>query len=295
MLAFASNSILGRLALKETAIDPITFTSIRIAAGALVLTAIIYHRDRRPPPLGSWFAAIAMFVYALGFSLAYVNLSSGIGALLLFAAVQVTMISYGIMRGERLGWSQWLGVALAIAGLVTLVWPGNVSLASSAGWESIAAQKDMSTPADSQIIYITPQFSAGLMLLAGIAWGVYSLLARGVADATAVTAGNFLRALPLVVFASAMWGSRASWDAWGVFYALVSGGVTSGLGYVIWYQAVKSLPSTIAATVQLSVPILVAIGGVLLLSESLSQLQVLAASAILIGVAMVVINQRQPK
>ena len=264
MVAFAANSVLCRLALREGAIDAASFTAVRLVSGAVALGLILLLRDRSVKAMatqGNQGSALALFVYAAGFSLAYVELATGTGALLLFGAVQATMIGIGLYRGERLAPLQWLGLMLALAGLVALMLPGATA---------------------------PPLAAAALMLVAGAAWGVYSLRGKGAADATAVTAGNFLRALiwllPLALFAwPAQWPQGA-----GLVYAVLSGALASGAGYAIWYLALRGLVSSTAATVQLSVPVLAALAGVLWLDEAFTLRLLLASAAILGGIALVI-------
>lgn len=264
MVAFAANSVLCRLALREGAIDAASFTAVRLVSGAVALGLILLLRDRSVKAMatqGNQGSALALFVYAAGFSLAYVELATGTGALLLFGAVQATMIGIGLYRGERLAPLQWLGLMLALAGLVALLLPGATA---------------------------PPLAAAALMLVAGAAWGVYSLRGKGAADATAVTAGNFLRALiwllPLALFAwPAQWPQGA-----GLVYAVLSGALASGAGYAIWYLALRGLVSSTAATVQLSVPVLAALTGVLWLDEAFTLRLLLASAAILGGIALVI-------
>ncbi|WP_324733194.1 DMT family transporter [Pseudomonas paeninsulae] len=260
MLAFAGNSLLCRLALKDTEIDAASFTSLRIASGALTLWLLLRLRSGSGALAGSWFAAGALFAYAAGFSFAYIHLDAGVGALLLFGAVQISMLAWGFYRGERLSLLTGAGLLLALAGMLVLLLPG------------------ASAPALG---------SALLMLLAGVAWGAYSLLGRGVGDPLAATAGNFLRAVPLAVAVSALLLSRLSWDVPGLIYALLSGALTSGIGYAIWYTALRGLRAFQAATVQLSVPILAALAGSLLLDEALSLRLLLSSVAVLGGIALV--------
>lgn len=260
MLAFAGNSLLCRLALKDTEIDAASFTSLRIASGALTLWLLLRLRSGNGALAGSWFAAGALFAYAAGFSFAYIHLDAGVGALLLFGAVQISMLAWGFYRGERLSLLTGAGLILALAGMLVLLLPG------------------ASAPALG---------SALLMLLAGAAWGAYSLLGRGVGDPLAATAGNFLRAVPLAVVVSALLLSRLSWDVPGLIYALLSGALTSGIGYAIWYTALRELRAFQAATVQLSVPILAALAGSLLLDEALSLRLLLSSVAVLGGIALV--------
>ena len=261
MLAFAGNSLLCRVALKQTTIDPASFTLIRLASGALVLWLIVRLRSGGQRPGGSWASALALFAYAAGFSFAYVSLTAATGALLLFGAVQATMISWGLLRGERLGRMQVGGLLLALAGLVALLLPG------------------LAAP---------PLVGALLMLGAGVAWGVYSLRAKGAGDATNATAGNFLRAAPLAVLLALLSWPWLVPDRVGMFYAVLSGAIASGLGYAVWYTALRGLQATSAASVQLSVPVITALGGVLLLGEGLSLRLVLASGAILGGIAVVI-------
>jgi drug/metabolite transporter (DMT)-like permease len=264
MLAFAGNSLLCRAALRDTGIDPASFTSIRILSGALVLCLIVALRGQAPQRSGNWLSALALFVYAAGFSYAYLTLSAATGALLLFGAVQATMLAYGLWRGERLhGW-QIAGLLLALAGLVGLLLPG------------------LSAP---------PLAGSTLMLAAGVAWGVYSLRGRGAGDPTAVTAGNFLRAAVFCIVLTLATLTGAAGDSAGALYAAASGGLASGLGYAVWYTALRGLPATSAATVQLSVPAIAAAGGVLLLAEPLNLRLLLAATAILGGIALVISRQ----
>lgn len=266
LLAFAGNSLLCRAALRDTAIDPASFTLLRIVSGALVLALLI--GLRRPAQLraGSWASAAALFAYAIAFSYAYIGLSAGTGALILFGAVQASMLGWALLRGERFGALQMLGFALAIAGLVALLLPG------------------LSAP---------PLGSALLMLLAGVAWGVYSLRGRGAGDPTAATAGNFLRAVPMAVAVLAvavlLAPAAIQIDLPGSLYAISSGALTSGLGYAIWYRALPLLRASTAATVQLSVPVITAVAGVVLLSEPVSLRLVLASIAVLGGVALIVL------
>lgn len=257
--------MLCRLALTRTSIDAASFTTIRLVAGAVVLILLVTLRAGGPRPSGSWPSALALFVYAAGFSFAYVKLTAGTGALLLFGAVQATMISVGVLRGERLTAVQGSGLLLAYAGLIGLVLPG------------------LSAP---------PLLSAVLMISAGAAWGVYSLRGRGADDPTAVTAGNFARAVPMALVLSAAASAQRSVDVAGVLYAVTSGALASGVGYAIWYTALRGLRATNAATVQLSVPVLAALAGVVLLHEPLTMRLTLAGPAILGGVALVVLTRR---
>jgi drug/metabolite transporter (DMT)-like permease len=306
MIAFASNSLLCRAALKQTSIDAGSFTFIRIFSGAVALWLVLQTRrklivDRTASPLVerseavtslpspqsspnrrggpfslrekvgmraacNWISALALFAYAAAFSFAYNSLSAGTGALLLFGAVQATMILWGFRKGERLHAIQIVGLIVALAGLLVLVFPG------------------LSAP---------PLIGSILMLGAGVAWGVYSLRGKGVPDATASTAGNFLRAVPFAALVSVVMLPKMHLDSLGVTYAVISGAITSGLGYVIWYAALAGLKAASAATVQLSVPVLAATGGILLLGEPVTLRYVIASAAVLGGIFLVVIEKRQ--
>ena len=265
MIAFAGNSLLCRLALKDTAIDAASFTTVRMLSATLMLGLLIGFKPSVYRNNGNWPSALALFAYAAGFSFAYIHLSAGTGALLLFGAVQATMISVGIYKGERLAGWRLIGFGLAIGGLVALLLPG------------------LSAP---------PLLSAISMVGAGVAWGIYSLRGKGVGNPIAATAGNFLRTLPLTACLSLLMFQQMAWDAPGLLYALLSGALTSGIGYAIWYQVLPVLKSTTAATVQLSVPMFAAAGGVLLLSEPLGWRLLVASLAILMGIALV-IHQKQ--
>ncbi|MES2115658.1 MAG: DMT family transporter [Pseudomonadota bacterium] len=274
MLAFAGNSLLCRVALKHTAIDPASFTTVRLVSGALALWLIARLRAPAATGQGNWLSALALYAYAAGFSFAYVNLAAASGALLLFGAVQATMIGRGIAAGERLAPRQLAGLLLALAGLVGMLLPG------------------LTAP---------PLGGALLMMGAGVAWGIYSLRGKGAGDATRVTAGNFLRAAPIAIAVSAalaLAGGGAGGsggtaiDGPGLLYAVASGALTSGIGYAIWYAALPALQATSAATVQLSVPVIAALGGVAFLGEALTLRLVAASVAILGGIALVILQKR---
>lgn len=268
MVAFASNSVLCRVALKLTSIDAATFTSIRLVSGGVVLWTISKFLRANRTGRGSWKSAFMLFVYAAGFSFAYSSLNASTGALLLFGAVQATMIGYGIWKGERLRAKQICGILLALGGLVGLMLPG------------------LSAP---------PLFGALVMLTAGIAWGIYSLRGKGTGDPTQVTTGNFLRASLFALVLSLVLQSRVNVDMGGVRYAIASGAVASGLGYVIWYSVLPALKATNAATIQLSVPVLAALGGIIFLGEIVTARFVLASLAILGGIALVILSKSSSK
>lgn len=271
MLAFAANSLLCRVALRGGHIDAASFGALRLLAAALMLALVLMAR-RRPrrggggggsSSGGDWRSAVLLFAYVACFAFAYVTLAAGTGALILFGTVQLTMCGVGLLRGERFAAGGWCGLALAATGLAVLLLPG------------------VTAP--------SPQ-GALLMALAGAAWGGYSLLGRGVADPAATTAGNFMRAVPLGFIPAAVYAAHLHTDAAGVLLALASGALTSGLGYVIWYAALRGLTSLQAATLQLSVPLLAAGGGVLVLDEAVTARLLLAAVAILGGIALVLLT-----
>jgi len=264
MIAFAGNSLLCRLALKQTSIDAASFTFIRIFSGATALWLIMKMRNAAWKEAGNWPSALALFAYAAAFSFAYTSLSAGTGALLLFGAVQATMILWGLHKGERLQAIQIVGLVVALSGLVVLLFPG------------------LSAP---------PLSGSILMLGAGAAWGVYSLRGKAEKNPASATAGNFLRAVPLAAFVSIILLPWARFDRAGTGYAVISGAITSGLGYVIWYAALSGLRATSAATVQLSVPVLAATGGILLLGEPLTLRYLCASIAVLGGIALVVMEK----
>ena len=258
MVAFAGNSLLCRAALRHTAIDPATFTSLRLVSGAASTWLLV--RARGGAVGGSWISALFLFAYAAGFSFAYRSLPAALGAFLLFASVQATMVLAGLRRGERLAGRQWGGLVLALAGLAGLLVPG------------------LTAP---------PLAASGLMLAAGAAWGCYSLRSRGAGDALGATAGNFLRAAPLALGLSLLGRPWARVDPAGAGLAALSGALASGLGYALWYAAMGRLRATAAATVQLSVPVLTALAGVVLLGEPVTPRLVGASLAILVGLALV--------
>lgn len=265
MIAFAGNALLCRIALKHTSIDAASFTTIRLISGALMLWFVVHIRHSTHTGGGNWLSAFALFVYAAGFSFAYVNLPAATGALLLFGAVQATMIGYGVWVGERLRSLQLVGLMLAFGGLVGLLLPG------------------LSAP---------PLYSSVLMLGAGVAWGIYSLRGKGAGDPTKVTAGNFLRAVPIAAALSVLMLNDTSLDIAGFWYAVSSGALASGIGYAIWYTALPALKATNAATIQLSVPVIAALGGIVFLGEAITLRLVLASVAILGGIALVILEKQ---
>jgi drug/metabolite transporter (DMT)-like permease len=267
MIAFASNSLLCRAALKQTSIDAASFTFVRVFSGAIVLWLVMNLRrmirtTRDVGVGGNWISALALFLYAAGFSFAYVDVAAGTGALLLFGAVQATMILWGLHKGERLRAIQIVGLIVAMTGLVVLLFPG------------------LSAP---------PLFGSILMLGAGVGWGIYSLRGKREKNPAIATTGNFVRAVPFAAAVSIIFLRWLDLDLAGVIYAIISGAITSGLGYVIWYRVLPSLKGASAATVQLSVPVLAATGGILLLGEPITLRYVLASIAVLGGIALVVV------
>ena len=266
MMAFAGNSLLCRVALRHTSIDAASFTFIRIVSGAVALWLIVRMRGRSLEKAGSWISALALFAYAAGFSFAYLSLPAGTGALLLFGAVQATMIIWALRSGERLSVRQRIGLALAMAGLVALVFPG------------------LSAP---------PLGGSISMFGAGIAWGVYSLRGKRSGDPASATAGNFLRAVPMAAVLSLSLLPWANLDRAGIGYAIVSGAIASGVGYAIWYTALPSLRGASAASVQLIVPVLAAAGGILFLGEAITLRFLVASVAVLGGIALVVIDRER--
>ncbi|PYL75273.1 MAG: EamA family transporter [Verrucomicrobia bacterium] len=264
MIAFAGNSLLCRAALKQTSIDAASFTFVRIFSGAAALWLIMKMRGNAWKDAGNWSSALALFAYAAAFSFAYNSLAAGTGALLLFGAVQATMILWGFRKGERLHTIQIVGLVVAVTGLVVLLLPG------------------LSAP---------PLSGSILMLGAGAAWGIYSLRGKVEKNPVSSTAGNFLRAVPLAAIVSIMLFPSARLDRAGIGYAVISGAIASGLGYVIWYTALSGLKAASAATVQLSVPVLAATGGILLLGEPITFRYLIASIAVLGGIALVIIEK----
>lgn len=267
MFAFAANSLLCRMALGEGLIDAASFTTVRVLSGAITLALILLPRWRaHGRDRADWRTVTTLFTYMALFSFAYLSLSAGTGALLLFGAVQLTMFVFALHNGERFPLLSWAGLALAVSGLVYLVSPGVTS---------------------------PDPLGAALMAIAGIAWGVYSLLGKNVADPLESTANNFIYSAPLVVLVSLVLLDDFHITLKGLVLAVSSGAAASGLGYVIWYAALKGLTATRAATVQLSVPVIAAIGGVILLSEQVTPRLVLASLATLGGIALVMMQRNQ--
>jgi drug/metabolite transporter (DMT)-like permease len=274
LVAFAANSLLCRMALAPQLIDPVVFTVIRLGSGVAILVPLSALMSEPRPEgrsSGSWRSGLALFIYAMAFSMAYVSLETGVGALILFGSVQATMIGAALWQGERPRRREWIGLVVAMAGLVYLVLPG------------------MTAP---------DPLGALLMIASGVGWGVYSLRGKGSSAPVAATAGNFARALALAI-AMAIATLFISWDELhtstrGATLAVISGSVTSGLGYVIWYIALRGLTATRAAIVQLAVPVIAAAGGIIVLGEAPSARLAVSSMMILGGVggAIVARNRR---
>ena len=264
LVAFAANSVLARAALAEGAIDAAAFTAIRIASGAVVLALLLALRRQNPMRQGTWPAALALLLYAVAFSFAYLSLDAGLGALILFGAVQITMFAGGIMKGERPRLGRWLGMGLGLVGLSVLFVPG------------------AATP---------PALGAGLMLAAGFGWGIYSLMGRQARQPLAATAGNFLRAAPLALLLWAFAGGAATMP--GIALAIISGALASGIGYAIWYHALPRLDASLAAIAQLCVPLIALLGGMIWLNEAPTPAFMLASVLILGGVALAVYSRNR--
>ncbi len=264
MLAFAANSILCRLALGQGLIDAASFTAVRVISGAVVLSVILWLRQKPVQTAANWRSVVALFAYMASFSFAYLTLAVGTGALMAFGAVQLTMFTVALRSGEQFSMLSWAGLALAFAGLVYLVSPG------------------LTAP---------DPLGAALMVIAGIAWGFYSLLGRAAADPVEATAWNFIYSVPLVIVTSLFFIGDFQVSITGVTLAVASGAIASALGYVIWYTALRGLRATTAATVQLSAPVIAAFGGVILLSEHMT-LRLVLASALTLGGVALVLGQR---
>ena len=267
MTAFAANSLLCRKALGEELIDAASFASIRIAAGAITLVLILVVRGNKTKIAPDWAGVAALFCYMVCFAFAYLSLTAGTGALLLFGAVQLTMFITAIRAGERFTLVSWGGLCAAFAGLVYLVAPG---------------------------VEAPDPTGAILMVTAGVAWGAYSLIGRGTSRPLLATTANFVYSVPPAIGLSLLFIASADVTVSGVLLAIASGALASGLGYAIWYAALPGLTAGRAATVQLSVPVITALGGVLLLSEQIT-LRLLVASSLTIGGIWLVLVSRSPK
>lgn len=266
LIAFAANSVLCRLALGSGAIDASSFTVIRLLSGAIVLflITITTHNHTKASKKGSWTASVTLFLYAITFSYAYISLDTGTGALILFGAVQITMILLSLVSGTRLRLAEWLGVIMAFTGFVYLILPG-VSAPSATGFT--------------------------LMTTAGIAWGLYTLKGCNSKNPLIDTANNFLRTIPLIILLAIATINNANYSTEGILLAAISGGIASGIGYIIWYIALGALSSTQAAVLQLSVPVVAAFGGIIFMSETITFRLIISAIMVLGGILMVVLGK----
>ncbi len=259
MVAFAANSVLNRWALEGGETGPASFAAIRLIAGALVLTLLVARRgEGRVWRWPGWGGPVTLALYMLGFSFAYVSIAAGVGALILFGGVQVTMFAGAVIAREVIPPRRWVGAGVSFAGLCYLMWPVGEVTVNLGG--------------------------AALMLVAALGWGIYSLIGRRAADPLGTTAGNFLFAAPVGVFVWLILPDGA--DVMGVFLAIVSGAVTSGLGYALWYGVLPTLGAARAAVIQLSVPVIAVVGGVVFLGEDVSLRLILASMLVLGGVAV---------
>lgn len=269
MILFAANSVLCRLALLETGMDPASYTALRLLSGAIMLWLILALRGKNPLRSGNWRAALSLFAYMACFSWAYVELPTAVGTLIIAVAVQTTMVGAGIRLGERPRQGQALGIGIALAGLVFLLLPG------------------LSAP---------PLGSSLIIFVSGAAWACYSLFGRGAGDPVAATAGNFLRCLPFAALMVLCLHARMTVSAAGVAYALAAGALASAPGYIVWYMIVPRFTVTTAAAVQLSVPVITAVGGVFFVGEAITLRLVLSSAAILGGIffAMASVRRHRP-
>ncbi|MDH5648984.1 MAG: DMT family transporter [Gammaproteobacteria bacterium] len=266
LVAFAANSVLCRLALGDKTIDASSFTVIRLLSGALVLLVIVKSKSNKKgmTARGSWSAGFMLFLYAIAFSYAYITLDTGTGALILFGSVQITMILLSVISGNRLHLTEWLGIAIAFSGFVYLVLPG------------------VSTP---------PLTGFVLMTTAGIAWGIYTLKGRTSNAPLMDTTFNFLRTVPLVMIVAVITLGHAHYSVEGILLAVLSGAIASGIGYTIWYAALAGLTATQATVVQLSVPVIAALGGVVFVSEVITPRLALSGAMILGGISLVILGR----
>lgn len=270
LAAFAANSVLTRLALAEPLIDAASFTGLRLLSGAVMLMLILVFRDKHKglssSVKGNWKASLSLFVYAAGFSYAYLLLGTAMGALILFGMVQLTMVGTSIAKGKRLRLAELLGIAMALFGLMYLVWPA------------------LQTPALLGVL---------LMSSAGIAWGIYTLLGRGSGDPLADTAYNFLRTLPFLILLIVVSFPQLAWNTEGAVLAILSGALASGLGYTVWYSVLPYLSATQAGVLQLLVPVIAAFGGVMFVAEPVSMRLMVATVLILTGILLVMLLKQK--
>jgi drug/metabolite transporter (DMT)-like permease len=266
LIAFAANSVLCRMALGSVSIDASSFTLVRLVSGALILSLIlrITNNKIRTHSKGSWFSGLMLFTYAITFAFAYTTLDTATGALILFGAVQITIILLSVISGDRLNMSEWIGVTIALSGFFYLVIPG-VTTPSAVGF--------------------------ALMTIAGIAWGIYTLNGRSSQSPIMDTTYNFLRSVPLIIIVTGFTIKNIHYSSEGLILAGLSGGIASGIGYAIWYNALRGLSAAQAAVVQLLVPVIAAFGGVIFISEVITLRLILAAVMILGGILLVVLGR----
>lgn len=267
LIAFAANSVLARMALGDATMQAGGYTVVRLLSGAIVLVIILSISKRSPAagPKGSWAAGVMLFVYALTFSFAYIDLETATGALILFGAVQITMMLVSLVSGHRPSLTEWAGLLLAFSGFVYLMLPG-VTIPSFSGFV--------------------------LMTISGIAWGLYTLKGRGSKNPLADTTYNFLRTVPFALIVLAATWIDSTFTMWGILLAVLSGGIASGLGYTLWYAALGGLSATQAAVLQLLVPVIAAVGGIIFVSESITTRLVISATLILLGILLVILSRK---
>ncbi len=267
LVAFAFNSILCRMALRTGEADAAGFTAVRLVSGAIALIVISYFfsKGKRNSTRGNWVSAFFLFAYAICFSFAYIGLTAAAGALILFSSVQFTMIAVALFRGERPSGLEWFGLLIAVAGLVYLVFPG------------------LSSP---------PLFASSLMAAAGMAWGFYTLRGKGSGDPLGETTGNFIRAVPMIALAAVPFLAQIHLSTRGIVIAVLSGAIASGVGYTVWYAALKHHTATRAAILQLAVPVIAAFGGVMLLSEAMTTRLLIASALILGGIGLTIFGRK---
>lgn len=266
LIALSANSVLCRLALENDAIDASSFTVLRLLSGAIVLLIIISttRNTAVTSSRGSWSASFMLFLYAITFSYAYISLDTGTGALILFGSVHITMILLSHISGTRLHITEWFGVIIAFAGFIYLILPG----------------------------ITTPSFIGFLLMtVAGIAWGIYTLKGHGSKSPLMDTAYNFFRTIPFVVLLAISTFNNINYTSEGILLALLSGGITSGIGYTIWYIVLGGLSSTQAAALQLTIPVIAAIGGVIFVSEAITFRLIISATMVLGGILIVVLGK----
>ena len=269
MCAFASNSLLNRLGVAIQGMDPMDFATIRTGAGAAMLWALVAMRKAPRPALVSrrrFAGALALAIYMIGFSWAYITLDAGLGALILFGVLQVVIFSWAVMRGDTIPALRWIGAGVALTGLCVLLWPTGAAA--------------------------LPLGGAIAMTIAGASWAIYTLLGQGEADPLGSTASNFLWCLPLVAIVMVAAGPEPMpWP--GIITACIAGAVTSGLGYALWYKVLPGLPSTVAGIAQLSVPVIAVAAGAAFLGETLTARLIVAGALVLGGIALSLLARRK--